>query len=186
MKTVVIDGDRRALGEHPFGGDRQQFIRDFTNELFDPRALGLPGLSAQPVELHNRVFRPVARQHLDVFDGNEQLVVAMIENAEAIMRRAADLHRLQPVETADAMVDMHDEIAFRQSRRLREKLFAASASPGRPGQPFAENVLLGIDNHIVEPEPAVQIERGKRHGARRLQQNAAPILGGAGDRNAVL
>ena len=74
--------------------------------------------AAEPVELRPGLLRAVARQHLDVLDRHEELVVAGVEHLQAIMRRAGDVERLQRLVAADAVLGMDDEIARRQARRL--------------------------------------------------------------------
>ena len=66
---------------------------------------------AEPVELDAGAFRAVARQQLDVLDRQEQLVAAGIVDFQAIVRRARGLDGAQPDEAADAVIDVHDEIA---------------------------------------------------------------------------
>ena len=71
------------------------------------------------------VLGAVARQELEIFDRQEQLVAAGIVDLEAIVRRARHLDRLQADEAADAVIDMDDEIARVESCRPR------SGSPRR-------------------------------------------------------
>ena len=75
--------------------------------------------AAEPVELDARLLRAVARQQLDVLDRQEQLVAAGIVDFQAVVRRAGGLDRLQADEAADAVVDVHDEVAGREARRPR-------------------------------------------------------------------
>ena len=102
---------RLALAQLALGRDCDQLAGDVADALLDPRLARLPGDAAEPVELHRRVLRAVARQHLDVLDRHEQLVVAGIDHAQAIMRRARDFERDEPVIAADAVLVMHHQIA---------------------------------------------------------------------------
>ena len=74
------------------------------------------------------------------------------------MRRARSLDGVQPLEAADAVIDMDDEIAGGEARELGEDV-AAALCPGAAHQPVAENVLLGDDGDVrrleaVSPVPA--------------------------------
>ena len=63
----------------------------------------------------------VAGQKLDILDRQEQLA-AVIVDLEAIVRRAGGLDGVQPDIAADAMIDMGDEIARREARRLGDEI----------------------------------------------------------------
>lgn len=59
------------------------------------------------------------------------------------MRRAHRRDGLQPEIAPDAVVDMHDQIARRQARRLGQEILGALPPSRRPDQPVAEHVLFG-------------------------------------------
>ncbi len=105
------------------GGDVDQLVGHVAHPLFQPRLAGLPGGAAQLVELHPALVRAVAAQDLDVLHRDEQLVVAVIEQPQAIMRRAADLDGDQAVVAADAVIGMDDQIAGLQRRSVRDDVF---------------------------------------------------------------
>ena len=95
--------------------------------------------SAQPVETGLLVRVAVAREHVQVLDRHEQLVAALVEQLQAVVRRTADLQRLQPVEAADAMLGMDDEVALRQGADILDEFVGGLArcagplqSAGRP------------------------------------------------------
>ncbi len=113
------------------GGDPDQLAGDIADALLDPRLARLPGDPAEPVELRPGLLGAEARQHLDVLDRDEQLVVAGIEHAQAVMRRAGDVDRLQRLVAADAVIGMDDEIARRQGRRLGDELVEIAPPPRR-------------------------------------------------------
>lgn len=81
------------------------------------------------VELRFGVLGAVARQQFDVLDRQEQLVAAGVMQLKAIVRMARRLDRPQADETADAVIDMDDEIAGRERRRLGDKILRAALLP---------------------------------------------------------
>ena len=81
----------RRLVQHARGGDLDQPLRHLADALLQPRLARLPADAAELVERDLGVFRAVARQKLDVLDGQEQLVAAGIMDFEAIVRRARRL-----------------------------------------------------------------------------------------------
>ena len=91
---AAVDGEPRRLAQLPLGGDLDQLAGDLADAVLDPRLARLPGDAAEPVELDAGLLRAVARQHLDVLDRQEQLVVAGIVDSQAVVRRAGDLDRL--------------------------------------------------------------------------------------------
>ena len=123
------------------GRDADQLPGHFEDALLHARLARLPCPAAELVERDLGIGRAVARQQLDVLDRQEQLVVAGIVQLEAVMRRAGRRDRLQPDEAADAVLDVHDEVAFRKRRGLGDEvarlaLAAWCAAPaGRPGCP---------------------------------------------------
>ena len=143
---LLVDALRRrhdiARAQLALGGDADQLAGDVADALLDPRLARLPGDPAEPVELHPGILGAEARQHLDVLDRHEQLVVAGIEHAQAVVRRAGDVDRLQRLVAADAVIGMDDEIARRQVGRLGDELVEVAPAARRPRQPVAEDVLL--------------------------------------------
>ena len=126
----------------PLGSNPDQFAGDVADALLDPRLARLPGDPAEAVELHAGIFRAEARQDFDVLDRHEELIVAGIEHAHAIMRRAGDVDRLQRLVAADAVIVMDDEIARCQRRRLGDELVEAAPAARSAREPVAEDVLL--------------------------------------------
>ena len=104
----------RRLVQMPLGGDLDQFAGDLADAVLEFGLARLPAAAAEPVELDIGVVGAVARQQFDVLDRQEQLCLGGIVQLEAVMRRAADLQRLQADEAADAVLDMDHEIAGRQ------------------------------------------------------------------------
>src|SRR6516164_7344121 len=123
-------------------GDTDQLAGNVTDALFDSGFARLPGDATKAIELYAGVFRPKARQDLDVLDRDKELVVTGIEHAHAIMRRASDVDRFERLVAADPVIRVDDKITWRQCRRLGDELIEAATPPRRAGQPVAENVLL--------------------------------------------
>ena len=97
----------------PRGGDLDQLAGDLADAVLELGLARLPAAAAEPVEFDIGVVGAVARQQFDILDRQKQFGVGGVMQLEAVMRRAADLERLQPDEAADAVLDMHHEIAGR-------------------------------------------------------------------------
>ena len=80
--------------------------------LLHSRLAGLPGGVAEAVELNLAVFSAVAREHLEVLHRHEELVAAVIINAQAIVCRLTNFEGLQPFVLSNAVVDVDHVIAF--------------------------------------------------------------------------
>src|SRR5437868_14390140 len=85
--------------------------------------LGLfPRGAAEPIECRTCAAR-VLLNEIKAFDGNEQLVLALIAKLEKLMRAfgaAANAELFQADELADAVIDVDDEIADVQIAQIRE------------------------------------------------------------------
>ena len=81
---------------------------------------------------------------------------------KTIVRRAGRLDRLQAGKPADAVIDVHHQIAGRETGDLGDEILRPAVSAARPHQPVAENVLLADDGGIVRLEAGVDAEHGKR------------------------
>ena len=104
----------RRFVQMPLGRDLDQFAGDLADAVLELGLARLPAAAAEPVQFDIGVVGAVARQQFDVLDRQEQLCFGGIMQFEAVMRRAGDLDRLQADEAADAVLDMHHEIAGRQ------------------------------------------------------------------------
>ncbi len=71
-----------------------QARRHFADALAHPRLALLPAGAAEPVELDLGILRAVARQKLDIFDRQKELVAAGIMEFEAVVRLSRRLDRL--------------------------------------------------------------------------------------------
>ncbi len=156
---------RHGLGLlHPArGGDADELARHVADALLGARLARLPARAAELVERDAGALAAEAREHLDVLDRQEELVVAVIEQAQAVMRRAADGERDEPVIAADAVILVHDQIAFGDFRGLGDELVRALAPARRAGDALAEQVLLADDRDVLGDEAAFEAERDE-HG----------------------
>ena len=72
----------------------------------------------------------VARQQVDVLDRQIELGAFGVMDFQAIVRRAGGMDRLQAGETADAVIDVHDQIAGREAGRLGNEIVGAAHARG--------------------------------------------------------
>ena len=85
------------------------------------------------------------------------------------MARVLDLERDQALVAADAMLAMHDEVAFAERRRLGDEALRRPALALRPRQAVAEDVLLADHLEPVEHEAMLQRpDRDADHAGRQL------------------
>ena len=126
-----LSGQLRRLAGLPLGRDLDQFVGDLADAALHPRLARLPGAAAEAVEIDVGVFRAVARQQLGVLDRQEQLVAAGVVDFEAVVRRAGGFDGAQPDEPPDAVVDMHDQVAGGEARRLRDEILQAAGAARR-------------------------------------------------------
>ena len=167
---ALLGDEPRRLAQLALGRDLDQLARHLADALLHARLAGLPGAAAEPVELDRGLLRAVARQQLDVLDRQEQLVVAGVVDLETVVRRAGRLDGLEPDEAADAVIDMHDEIAGRQAGQLGDEILRALGGAARPHQAVAQDVLLADDRGLGGLESGLEAE----HRERRPRAAAAP------------
>ena len=82
---------------------------------------------------------------------------------QAVMRRARRLDRLQPAEAADAVIDMHDQVAGRETGGLGDEVLGLAAGSARAHQPVAEDVLLADERGVLRLEAGLDAEHHQRH-----------------------
>ena len=127
---AVRDREPRRLAQLPLGRDLDQLVRHLADAVLHPRLARLPAAAAEPVELDVGVLRAVARQQLDVLDRQVELVAAGVVQFEAVVRRARRLDGLQADEAADAVIDMHHEIAGIEAGDLGDEILRPLARRG--------------------------------------------------------
>src|SRR6185437_8160817 len=98
--------------------DLDQFAGDLADAAFHARLARLPIAAADAVELDGRLLRAVTRQQVDVFDRQIELGAFGVVDFETVVRRAGRFDRLQAGEAADAVIDVHDQVAGREACHL--------------------------------------------------------------------
>ena len=169
-----FDGEKRRLAQLPLGRDLDELARDLADAILHARLARLPGGGAEPVELDAGLLRAVARQKLDILDRQEQLVAAGIVDLEAVVRRAGGLDGAQADEAADAVIDMHDDVAGGEARDLGDEVLRALRRPARANEAVAENVLLGDHRDIGGDETGIEAEHRERDLRARQRLRLRP------------
>ncbi len=164
----------RRLAQLPLGRDLDQLAGDLADAALHARLARLPVAAAQPIELDADLLRAVARQQVDVLHRQKQLGVVGVTDFEAIVRRAGRFDRLQAGEAPDAVIDVHDQIARRQTGHLGDEILRALHGAARTHQPVAENVLLADDGRVFGLETALDAEHRERDGRLRQRQRLRP------------
>ena len=168
------DRQLRRFAQQPLGGDLDQFAGDLADAVLHPRLARLPGAGAEPVEFDVGAFRAVARQEFDILDRQEQLVAAGVMDFEAIVRRAGGLDGAKPCETANAVIDVDDQIARREARHFGNEVFRPLALPAGAHQPFAEDIFFGDQRDIGGLEAGIDAEHRERGLMARQRQRFRP------------
>ena len=142
----------RRRAHLPRGGDFDKPRRHFEDALAHARLALLPAAAAQAVELDLGVLGAVTREKIEVFDRQEQLGAFGVMQFKAVMRRAIGLDRLQADEAADAVVDMHDDVARRKRADLAQEILGLARRLAAAHEAVAENVLFADNDKIVALE----------------------------------
>src|SRR5262249_4987079 len=136
-----------------------ELIRHVADPLLHPRLARLPPDAPELVQRDALRLGAKPRQHLDVLDRQKQLLVAVVDQPQAVMRRTGDVQRLQPIVAADAVFLVHDEIALGDLRRFRNELVSAFAAARRPADALAQQILLTDKYYTVRNEAAFHAKR---------------------------
>ena len=181
--SQVPSGGRHGLGVAHLscGGNADQLTRHVADALFILRFAGLPAGAAQLVERDALLLAAEAGQHLDVLDRQKQLVVAVVEQAQAVVRRAGDVQRRQPVVAADTVFLVHDEVALGDLGSLGDELVGALAPARRTGDALAQQILLRHNREAVGDEAALDPKHHQRNGTRRFTADRGAIVYLGGD-----
>ena len=166
-------GEPGRLAQMALGRDPDEVGRHLEDARLHPRLARLPGAAAEPVEIDRGLLRAVARQQLDVLHRQEQLVVAGVVDFQAVVRRAGGLDGLEADESADAVIDVDDEIAGGEARHLGDEVLRALRRLARPHQAIAENVLLADHGEALGLEALLEPEHGEPD-LRLRQARASP------------
>ena len=161
-------------------GDLHQLAGDGGDALLELGAAALPCLAAEPVERHRLFGRAVAGEHVDILDRDEQLVAAGIFKRDAIVLALADRDRFKPEIAANAVLDMHHQIAARERLKFGEEGIGILALLLAPHQPIAEHVLLGEQLQRVAGKAG--FERQHQHRCLGFCRKAKTVLPAVGER----
>ena len=156
--------------------DLDQLVGDLAQTLLELCLAGLPADAAEPVELRISLIRAVARQKLDVLDGQKQLVAAGVVKLETIVRGAKRRDRLQARKPPDTVVAVDDEIADRKARRFRQDISGLASAPPLPHQAVAKHVLLRDDGEVRRLETFFDSKYGKGRLARSQREHIGEAL----------
>ena len=98
---------------------------------------------------------------------------------QAVVWRTGRLDRLQAGKAADAMIDVHHQIAGREAGGLGDEILRAARGAARPHQPVAKDVLLADDRRVFGLETGIDAEHserdrglGQRHSLRPRRHRA--------------
>ncbi|MNH88447.1 hypothetical protein D3C73_409560 [compost metagenome] len=122
--------------QRPLGGQSDQPLGHGAQTLLGLGLARLPARAAQTVQLNPVGVRPVASQKVNVFNRQVELALTRIEEFEAVVRRLLNLQRAQAFVAADAVIQVHHQIARRQGRGLGQEVGRSSLTLG-PGQAVA-------------------------------------------------
>ena len=137
LVEAVGRAHRLAAADGALGGDLDQPVGHVGDALLQPGLARLPGDAAQPVELGRLVARAVAAQHVDVLDRHEELVAALVGEAQAVVPRVLDLEGHQALVAADAVLAMDDQVAVAQRRGFGDEALRGPALLGGARQAIA-------------------------------------------------
>ena len=87
-----------------------------------------------------------------------ELLAAVVDQAQAVVRRRADAEGLQAVVAADAVFLVDDQVALGNLGRLGDELVGALAAAGRAADALAQQVLLADEAGLAADEAALQAE----------------------------
>ena len=118
---------RLGARRHPLRRDLDKLLGHDPDTALDPCHPRLPGRAAKPVKLRIGPGAAIARQHLDIFHRQVQLVAAGIDDLKAIVRPAGGVDDDKPLIAADAMFGMNHEITFLKRTDLAQEVLAATA-----------------------------------------------------------
>ena len=175
------------LADLPGRGDADQFAGHVANALLHPRFARLPAGTAQLVEAGTLMLAAVARQHLDVLNRQEQLLAAIVQQAQTVMRRAAtgsggNVQGDQTVIAADTVFLMHDQIALGDFRRFRDELIGPLAPAWRAGNTLAQQILLADNGQAlgakIRHEATLNAQRDQRNGVDLAATDLLPAFVG--------
>ena len=79
------------------------------------------------------------------------------------MRSVLDQNCPEPLEAADAVIDMHNEIACREAREFRDEVAGPPRLAGPPHKPVADDVLFSDECELGGLEAMLQSEHDRAY-----------------------
>ena len=163
---------REGVPRHGFalGVELQELFGHVAHRLLDARLRLLPRRPAQAIERGAGAAGEFLNQ-VETFDGDEQLVVAVVAKLQKLLQlrvcggrsRPAGPQLLQANELTNPMIDVNDEIADLQVAQVGEKRLG-QAAPLLPGRSFLfEDIRLGVDLQSRGGEAEAAREGADRH-----------------------
>ena len=83
---------------------------------------------------------------------------------------------LQPGEAADAVVDVHDEVAGGEARDFGQRIGGALALAAGAHEAVAEHVLVADDGDVGRLEAGLERQHGEPDACLRKRLQVAPVL----------
>src|SRR3546814_15679529 len=112
----------------------------------------------------------------DVCSSDLELVAALVDHLEEIVRRTGGVQGLQPLVAADAVVDVDHQVLLLQVGDLGEEVLGTAPALRRTRDALAEDVLLGEEQCAVEAEALPHRERGAPDPALPQRGHGVPAL----------
>ena len=154
-----------------------QVVGNLADAFLEARLLRLPGAATQTVKLHAFRLGTVAREEIDVLDRNEESVVVVIDQQQAVVRRALHLDGAKALEAADAVVDVDHVVARSERGEFGDDIRRLAGPAGAAHHAVAQNVLLGNDGDVVRLEAFFE---GQHHDVDQRGRTARHISPGLG------
>ena len=164
LLPVGVGTERMARNCLARGVELEQLLGHVAHGLLDPGLRPLPRGAAEPVERRPR-RAGVLLDQVQPLHRHEQLVFAGVAELQKLLERVADADLLQADELADAVIDVHDEVAHLQVAQIREKRLGRRAAALRGAPLFLEDVGLGVDveRRVRQAEAAGQPADRNQH-----------------------
>ena len=156
---VVQTGRRHQLwrsAQLPRRCQFQQLPGDFSDAFFSLGLAPLPTRAAKAIQSHMACVGPIPGNHLDVFHRQEQAIISVVHQGQAIMGSPVHIQNFQSGKPADAMVHVNHQIAEGQAGCLPNEVLGSARFARRPGQTLPQNVLLADDRLAGGFKPVVQ------------------------------
>ncbi len=172
---TILRQDPGSLFQFASGSDLDQLAGHHLDAFFELGLAGLPAGAPQPIKLHHRIVRPIARQQFDILNRQEELVAAMINNLQAIVGSPRHLNGLQPIKTTDPVVHMHNHISGAEARRFCEEIVGTLFTVTM-NKPVAQHILLADDCQLIGLKARLQPKHQQMHHRRVGGHDTCPVI----------